>query len=119
MKKVLIIDDDASVLDLMYHLMNALSFEPYLLIKPVAIFDTIESFKPDIIIMDVIMPEQDGLQTATMLRKHPAYASIPLILYSADQLKRTDALEAGADAFLEKPFDMYDMEKIMKQLLKD
>jgi DNA-binding response OmpR family regulator len=62
--------------------------------------------KPDLIVMDVQMPEMDGLQSLQALKTNAATAAIPVIILTArgHQLTRQEATEIGASAFLTKPF---------------
>src|SRR5947207_4224908 len=64
--------------------------------------------QPDLVILDVMMPEMDGLEAARRLKADPVCASIPILMLTAlggveDQVK---GLETGADDYLAKPFDM-------------
>ena len=66
----------------------------------------IQNFQPDLILLDVIMPDMDGLQTLEHLKLNPHWQNIPVIIISsrADIPTLSQALENGADDFLPKPF---------------
>jgi len=64
-------------------------------------------FRPDLIILDVNMPEMDGRDVLQALKQHPALKEVPVIVITArnDEYTRMTALEAGAHDVVEKPFD--------------
>lgn len=61
---------------------------------------------PDIMILDVMLPDMDGLQILQKIRAHPATGRLPILMLTAKGAKETQdtALESGADAFITKPF---------------
>ena len=78
-----------------------------------------DSFKPDIIVSDAVMPRMDGLEMVRQLRKRTDTAIIPVVLLTAvrdEQLQRA-GITAGVDAFIQKPFDLELLKLQMEQLL--
>ncbi|MEE8114889.1 MAG: response regulator, partial [Nitrososphaerales archaeon] len=70
------------------------------------IFASLEEQKPDLILLDIIMPQMDGLEALTRLKENPETASIPVILLTA-KVQHDDVLggyKMGADYYLTKPF---------------
>ena len=67
----------------------------------------LDSFKPELIVMDVMMPEVDGNETTRRIRRLPEWRAIPIIALSASASREDElaCMEAGADAFLAKPVD--------------
>ena len=66
------------------------------------------TIQPDVILLDILMPEMDGFETTKRLKADPATCHIPVILLTAlktDSAGKVMGLEAGADAFLTKPID--------------
>jgi CheY-like chemotaxis protein len=79
------------------------------------------SCKPDIIISDVLMPGMNGIELVQLIRKHPLYRNIPIILLSA---KTTDhdiqnGRNAGANMYLKKPFDADELVRAVSSLLNN
>jgi pilus assembly protein CpaE len=70
--------------------------------------ETLKEFKPDLILLDVMMPEMDGLETCRAIRSNPETAMLPVIMLTAlDTVEqRINGFEAGADDYLPKPFNM-------------
>ncbi|MBS1249008.1 MAG: Polar-differentiation response regulator DivK [Chloroflexi bacterium] len=77
--------------------------------------ETLEDLVPDLILMDINMPDIDGFSLTQQLRKKPKFANIPIIAITANVMKgdRERTLEAGCDGYLEKPINI---EKLTSQL---
>jgi signal transduction histidine kinase len=77
-------------------------------------------FLPDIILLDMMMPEKDGLQACRELREHTPTASIPVVLLTAraDEETKLAALSAGASDFLAKPFSTTELHVRIKNLVE-
>lgn len=81
---------------------------------------TVETHSPDFIIMDVEMPELDGLMATRQIRAMKQFAEVPIVAvsaYGADQY-RTQALEAGCNEYVSTPFDPDELERLIRSLLK-
>ena len=79
-----------------------------------------QSHRPDFIIMDVEMPELDGLEATRQIRQLNQIPRIPIVAvsaYGADQY-RAQALEAGCDEYVSTPFDPEELEKLIHSFLK-
>jgi signal transduction histidine kinase len=79
-----------------------------------------EQLLPDIILLDMMMPEMDGLEVCQGLRKRPATMKIPVILLTAraDEETKFDALQMGANDFLAKPFSSTELQARIKNLIE-
>ena len=66
------------------------------------------SFRPDIVIMDIMMPKLDGIDTTRLIRRNSSYAGTVIVALSArsDEETRTRMKEAGANLFMRKPFSV-------------
>jgi len=80
----------------------------------------IASSPPDLILLDVMMPEMDGYQLATMLKADPVTLNIPIIMLTAqlDRDSRLAGLKAGAEEFLTKPFESAELRLRVRNLLR-
>lgn len=69
--------------------------------------EQVEAFAPDLILLDVMMPKMDGLQTLLELRKIPSVVAIPVVFMTAkiQQSEKQQYLDAGAIGIIDKPFD--------------
>src|SRR5439155_4142840 len=107
-KRVLVADDDRVIQQL---LEVNLELEGYEVVATASdgneALDKIEKLKPDLVILDIMMPKMDGLEVTRRLKSQPKLAKIPIILLSAraQDLDIREGLDIGADAYLTKPFD--------------
>jgi CheY-like chemotaxis protein len=75
--------------------------------------------QPDLIILDIMMPEMDGLQVSRALKADPNLQAIPVIMVTAlnKEEDRVNALDAGAANFLSKPFEADELQDVVYQAL--
>ncbi len=72
-----------------------------------AALEAIENSPPDLILLDVMMPEMTGYEVTRRVRQNPNLRHIPILLVTAhEEIDQRQALEAGADGFIRKPFDI-------------
>lgn len=117
---VLIVDDDEREREVIKVL---LSPENYRLAFAQNGFEALQqaaSLKPDLILLDVMMPEIDGFKVCQQLRAEPELAEIPVILLTAleDRETRLQGLEIGADDFISKPFDQVELLTRVRAILR-
>lgn len=106
--RVLLIDDAPEILTLYGNVLQHEGFEVRLADSPAKAFATLESFEPDLVILDYMMPQMSGDQVLRELRKRPSFAETPVVFLTAmDQDEHTigAVLELGANDFLSKPLD--------------
>ena len=86
-----------------------------------AVLDSVTRERPDVILLDLMMPGLDGFQVTRKLKGDPVTASIPIVAVSA--MARPDdreaALAAGCDEFVRKPFELDDLEAVIRTYLED
>ncbi|OYY94038.1 MAG: response regulator receiver protein [Hydrogenophilales bacterium 28-61-23] len=104
-QRVLIVDDD---LDLAAHYRLALlgaGMEVEVLHQPETLIEKVSAFRPELVLMDLHMPEISGPDLAGVIRQHDNWASLPIVYLSAetDLTRQIEAMERGADDFLTKP----------------
>lgn len=104
-KQVMVVDDEIGALALIAIILERNGFA---VVKaqggPVAL-DLLEKTKPDLFVLDLMMPEMDGIELCQRIRARPETATTPIILLSArsDQQTIDRALQAGANEYLSKP----------------
>jgi CheY-like chemotaxis protein/MinD-like ATPase involved in chromosome partitioning or flagellar assembly len=104
-EKLLIVDDEADTLRLVALMLERQGYEVLTAINGSAALEVISQEKPDLVLLDVMMPEMDGYEVARRLRADPETDDIPIIMFTAKtQVEdKITGLEAGADAYLTKP----------------
>lgn len=103
--RIMIVDDDKALADHYALSLRQAHMEVVTINDPLDVLSQLSDFNPDLILMDVYMPECDGLELAAVLRQQPNHDSIPIVFLSTDVDAdlRTRALRLGADDFLHKP----------------
>jgi len=118
MDKVLIVEDDP---DVRAALERALSFEGYEIDTATdggRALAMVEEMEPDAIVLDVMMPFVDGLETARRLRDHGYTTPILMLTAKGEIGDRVDGLDAGADDYLTKPFALEELLARLRALLR-
>lgn len=102
--KILIIDDDPKLNDLLNSYLHKFGFESISAIHPHEGLKLVDSEKPDLVILDVMMPDMDGFEVCKEIRKGN---NIPIIMLTArgELTDKVVGLELGADDYLSKPFE--------------
>lgn len=107
MKKILVVDDDQEVLETLELILELGGFEVLGLDNGEEIFDKIEFFEPDLILLDISLGHIDGRLLCEQLKASADTSYIPILLisglYQADEIS---SLQHGQDDFLSKPFQM-------------
>ncbi len=107
-RTVLVVDDDPSLLAMLGMALQVEGFEVRRAITGQQALAAITESRPDVVILDVMMPGLDGREVTRRLREQPATADLPIVICSA--LSRDDdqwkAWSAGANSFVAKPFDI-------------
>ncbi len=105
MNKILLIDDDASIRFTFQNILEHSGFEVYTLPDGKDLFKTLETHAIDLIILDIMLPDENGISILEKLKKDGRFASLPVIMLTAkddDETLKT-AFEKGANDFIKKP----------------
>jgi len=104
--KVLIIDDDKNSAEYCKAILEHANIKVYYLNSATDIFEYIINYEPDVILLDMYMPNIDGIELACIIRQHQAFSFIPIVIMSGetDMNKQFKMRRAGADDFILKPF---------------
>lgn len=116
--RVLIVDDQTANLKLVSSLLSIYHCETA--DSGVAALAKLDAFLPDLILLDVLMPEMDGYQVCETIKSHPLHREIPVIMVTAlnDRNAKIRGLEVGANEFLTKPIDSAELRLRAANLLK-
>ena len=105
-KKILIVDDSPSQVRLIGGLLEQEGYRPVGLNDPKRIEETIDAERPNVILLDVVMPERNGFQACRELKENSQYNAIPVILVTSKDSASDKfwGLQQGADGYVTKPF---------------
>jgi len=105
MPKVLVVDDEQDILELIRHSLAKEGFEVHVAANGAQAIEQARKVKPEIIIMDVMMPVMDGMEACRQLKDNPDTKNIPVIFLTArsEEFAELAGFEAGADDYIAKP----------------
>jgi DNA-binding response OmpR family regulator len=118
-KRILIVDDEEEILKVMGYRLKAAGFEIITAKDGMEGYEKACKEKPDLIVLDLMLPKLDGYKVCRMLKFDEKYKSIPIILVTA-RVQDTDkklGAEVGADAYFTKPYEMELLLEKIKELI--
>lgn len=118
--KILIVDDNKENIDLIAYFLKPQSYQIFTAMDGVEALTQVENIKPDIILLDIMLPKMDGFQVCERIKKNVETRFIPVIMITAlKELKdKIRSLEVGADDFISKPFENVELLTRVKSLLR-
>ena len=118
--RILVVDDEPDAIELIRFNLKASGYEVLTAEDGEEALVKARKFSPDMILLDVMLPEIDGLEVCKILRRDPATASLPIIMLTAkaSEIDRVLGLEFGADDYVTKPFSPRELMLRVRNLLK-
>ena len=106
-KRILVLDDEPDVTELLQYKLEQAGYRVDVLNDPLAFVARVREFEPDLMILDIMMPELNGLQLCRIARADSSMKNIPIIFLTAkgEAEDRVAGLETGADDYVTKPFN--------------
>ena len=105
MKKILVVDDDDDVLETIQLILEIGGYDVEPLNDAQLIFDRISDFKPDLVLLDVVLGKIDGRVICSQIKGHEETKHIPILMMSGlYDLKEIQSMECAPDDFMQKPF---------------
>lgn len=119
-KKILVVDDEPDVTELVSFRLRKEGYEVEVINDPLQIMGKATEFKPDLFILDIMMPELDGIKICRMVRADKNLSGAPVVFLTArgSSDDRIKGLECGADDYISKPFDVKELVLRVGLLLK-
>ena len=117
---LLVIDDEAENFDVIETFLTDQNYQFYYLSRAKETFNHLDTFQPDLILLDLMMPDIDGIELCQRIKAHPKWQSLPIIMITALNSKEDLArcLNAGADDFLDKPINRLELRARVQSLLR-
>lgn len=116
-KKIIIFDDDEDILSVCTYVLEEQGWEVHVFTDCNQIIDKVTSVMPDVILMDNWIPDTGGIIATQTLKSNDTLKRIPVVYFSANSDIQLLAKQAGAEAYIAKPFDLEDMERIIHGVL--
>lgn len=120
-KTVMIIEDEPDAAELFAEMMRVNGFRVIKMFSSAPAIPIISQEKPDVILLDIMMPDISGLEVLRYMRREPDLANIPVIVVSAKSMPGDikTGLEAGASLYLTKPVGFQDLKQAVEKVLSD
>ena len=114
------LEDDNSIRELVVYTMNSTGFEAVGFGKPGEFWAAMERETPSLVLLDIMLPEEDGLSILKKLRANPATKRLPVMMLTAkdSEFDKVLGLDSGADDYVPKPFGMLELMARIKALLR-
>jgi DNA-binding response OmpR family regulator len=119
-KKILVIEDDLDIAHLLKHYLIRENYSVSTAASGSAGLNLVTKEKPDLVILDLMLPEMDGLEVCRQLRRNPATAQIPILILTAkgEETDKVVGLEMGGDYYVTKPFSSKELLARVRALLR-
>jgi DNA-binding response OmpR family regulator len=119
MAKILVVDDDMHATTLLEKVLALKGHQATSVNDSAETMRVAKSTVPDLILLDLMMPEPNGFEVCKMLRADPNFAKTPIVIITAmdDNASKETAYSAGANDFLTKPFRMDDLAQTIQALI--
>jgi len=117
---ILVVDDERDIQNFFRFKLQKIGYDVVVAQNGYEAIEKVKKFRPDLILMDIMMPVMDGLKATEHLKKHKDYNSIPIIIVSAigDIKGKAAAYKYGANDYLTKPVDIITMAARVKSILE-
>lgn len=114
------VEDDAGIRDLMIYTLTASGFEAEGFADAREFFAAMRTARPELVMLDIMLPGEDGISVLKKLRADPATAELPVIMATAkgNEYDKVIGLDLGADDYLAKPFGMMEMVSRVRAVLR-
>ena len=114
------VEDDSSIRDIELYALNSAGFETKGFEDGTSFWNALKNEKPELVVLDVMLPGIDGIALLTKMKESVAYREIPVILATAkgEEYNRIRGLDLGADDYMVKPFSIMEMVSRVKAVLR-
>jgi CheY-like chemotaxis protein len=115
---VLVVDDDPGIQELLVALLEDEGYSVVVAGDGLEALDALAAARPDIIVLDMMMPRMDGYGFAQERRRRALHPDVPVLLLTADSHSKQKAVETGAQGSLAKPFSLTALVGLVDDLLR-
>ncbi|GEM_PF-161809 len=117
--RILLVDDEPSIVKMVGKRLQVEGYETLVAMDGQEALEKVRLERPDLVILDLMLPKLNGYEVCAMLKKDPAFQKIPIMMFTAKAQEKDErlGLDCGADAYLAKPFKAQDMLDKIKALV--
>ena len=114
------VDDDNTIRDIEVYTLTQTGFEAKGFADGISMLEALKTEKPELIVLDIMLPGKDGVEILKEIRSHPETRKIPVIMATAKgtEMDKIQGLDTGADDYLVKPFGVMEMVSRIKAVLR-
>ncbi|MDR0854498.1 MAG: response regulator transcription factor [Clostridiales Family XIII bacterium] len=111
MKTIYILEDDTNIRELVIYALKSSDYEAVGFAEPSSFYDELERTIPDLVLLDIMLPEEDGITILKKLRQADRTSSLPIIMLTSkgNEIDRVQGLDQGADDYVTKPFSVVEL----------
>ncbi|NOU92167.1 response regulator [Paenibacillus sp. LMG 31456] len=117
-KKILVVDDEPSISMLIEFNLKLIGYEVHCVYDGEAVFQAIQHFRPDVIVLDLMLPKMDGIQVCRKLRSQNNMVPIIMLTAMQDLSDKIAGLDNGADDYMTKPFSPQELISRIQAILR-
>ena len=120
-RRILIADDEPDIVTSLEFLMRGGDYEVRVAINGEEALRLAESFRPDVVLLDVMMPQRSGFEVCQKIRENPALRDVKIVMLTAKgrDVEKDRGLNLGANAYVTKPFSTKELMNTVRGLLPD
>lgn len=117
---IYLVEDDSSIRELVVYTLNSTGLEAKGFEKPSEFWQAMQEEKPSLVMLDLMLPEESGIDVLKKIRENSQTEKLPVIIVTAksSEYDKINGLESGADDYIAKPFSMMEMVARVKALLR-
>jgi len=119
-RKVLIVDDEPNIVTALEFLLKRSGYDVRLAANGAEALEQVETYRPDVVLMDVMMPIKSGFEVCQRMRERPELAQIKIVMLSAkgSEAEVSKGLSLGADLYITKPFSTQELVSTINRLFE-
>ena len=120
-KRVLIVDDEANIVAALDYLLRRSGYEVSVAATGDEALRQVDAFAPDLVLLDVMMPQKSGYEVCRRIRERPEWAAVKIVMLSAKgrEAEVSKGMSLGADLYVTKPFSNAGLVARIRELLGD
>lgn len=119
-KKVLIVDDEPNIVAALEFLLEKNGYEVKVAVNGVDALEQLDAFRPDLVLLDVMVPRMSGYEVCQRMRAEPRWQAIKIVMLSAKgrEVEVSKGMSLGADLYVTKPFSSAELVATIHNLLR-